>query len=70
MTESIDVFDVLGKKLRNISIQRTVHAGQSCFAIYESKIAQLSTARDRQNVVRSTSETANSSLVVRVILFL
>ena len=35
-----------------------------------TKIAQLSTARDRQNVVRSTSETANSSLVVRVILFL
>ena len=35
-----------------------------------TKVAQLSTARDRQNVVRSTSETANSSLVVRVILFL
>lgn len=35
-----------------------------------TKVKQLSTARDRQNVVRSTSETANSSLVVRVILFL
>lgn len=35
-----------------------------------TRVAQLSTARDGQNVVRSTGETANSSLVVRVILFL